>query len=347
MDKIRIMLDAGHYGKYNRSSVVPTYYESEMNFKLVNYLKEELDRYGFETGLVRKDNTKDMDVYTRGTKAKGYDLFLSIHSNACSTESVDYPVVYRAHGNLNNADVLALRLAKVIENTMKTKQAGKTATRQGTNGGEYYGVLRGARDVGCKLFYIVEHSFHSNIRATNWLLIDTNLKQLAINEAQVIAEYYGYSLIDKPVTKVDDTVSNTTIKIGDTVKLKESALQWDKGNIKDSYKDKEYKVKSIDAKGRTVLTINGTVMYAVNRNDIYIPGENKVDKVIVDEYKVKVEIKNLWIRAGAGTGNATKGYIPPGVYTIVETKAGKGSTKGWGRLKSGVGWISLDFTKNV
>ena len=33
-----------------------------------------------------------------------------------------------------------------------------------------------------------------------------------------------------------------------------------------------------------------------------------------------------------------------GVYTIVEVKSGKGSTAGWGRLKSGAGWISLDYT---
>jgi len=36
-----------------------------------------------------------------------------------------------------------------------------------------------------------------------------------------------------------------------------------------------------------------------------------------------------------------------GVYTIVEVKSGKGSTAGWGRLKSGAGWISLDFYTRV
>ena len=40
-------------------------------------------------------------------------------------------------------------------------------------------------------------------------------------------------------------------------------------------------------------------------------------------------------------------YVPPGVYTIVEVKAGKGSDAGWGRLKSGAGWIALEFTENV
>ena len=40
-------------------------------------------------------------------------MFLSLHSNACGTESVDYPVVYRAYDGLNGADVLAGKLAEV------------------------------------------------------------------------------------------------------------------------------------------------------------------------------------------------------------------------------------------
>ena len=40
-------------------------------------------------------------------------------------------------------------------------------------------------------------------------------------------------------------------------------------------------------------------------------------------------------------------FIPVGVYTIVEVKSGKGSTAGWGRLKSGAGWISLDFATRI
>ena len=60
-------------------------------------------------------------------------------------------------------------------------------------------------------------------------------------------------------------------------------------------------------------------------------------------FKVKVEIRNLNIRSGAGTDNAIKMICPPGTYTITEVKSGKGSDKGWGRLKSGAGWISLDF----
>lgn len=65
-------------------------------------------------------------------------------------------------------------------------------------------------------------------------------------------------------------------------------------------------------------------------------------------YLVQVTANDLNIRKGAGTNYATVGaFIKPGVYTIVEEKSGTGSTKGWGKLKSGAGWISLDYCKRV
>lgn len=64
-------------------------------------------------------------------------------------------------------------------------------------------------------------------------------------------------------------------------------------------------------------------------------------------FKVKVSISDLWIRKGAGTNYDKIKFIKPGVYTIVEVKSGKGSSAGWGRLKSGAGWISLDFATRV
>lgn len=64
-------------------------------------------------------------------------------------------------------------------------------------------------------------------------------------------------------------------------------------------------------------------------------------------YKVKVTADVLNIRKGAGTNYGTNGSIKDkGVYTIVAESTGKGATK-WGKLKSGAGWISLDFCKKV
>ena len=62
-------------------------------------------------------------------------------------------------------------------------------------------------------------------------------------------------------------------------------------------------------------------------------------------FKVKVTISDLWIRAGAGTNTAKKRFIPKGVYTIVETKNNGGYE--WGKLKSGEGWIALNYTTKL
>lgn len=59
-------------------------------------------------------------------------------------------------------------------------------------------------------------------------------------------------------------------------------------------------------------------------------------------FLVKVNRDNLNIRDGAGTNYNKKGYIPRGTYTIVEVQ-----NKNWGKLKSGLGWICLDYTETV
>lgn len=64
-------------------------------------------------------------------------------------------------------------------------------------------------------------------------------------------------------------------------------------------------------------------------------------------YLVKVTANALNIRAGAGTNYEVVGCIrDKGVYTIVAEASGEGADK-WGKLKSGAGWIALDFTKKV
>ena len=65
-------------------------------------------------------------------------------------------------------------------------------------------------------------------------------------------------------------------------------------------------------------------------------------------FLVKVSIDDLNIRKGAGTNTAKTGmYTGVGVFTILEVKIGKGSDAGLGRLKSGAGWISLDYCQRV
>lgn len=63
-------------------------------------------------------------------------------------------------------------------------------------------------------------------------------------------------------------------------------------------------------------------------------------------FLVRVSIGDLNIRKGPGTDYGRVQFCPLGVYTIVATSSGAGASL-WGRLKSGIGWISLDFVKRV
>jgi hypothetical protein len=64
-------------------------------------------------------------------------------------------------------------------------------------------------------------------------------------------------------------------------------------------------------------------------------------------YLARVTTAALNIRKGAGTNCAVTGVITDrGAYTIVEEAKGSGAAK-WGRLKSGAGWISLDYTQKI
>ena len=60
------------------------------------------------------------------------------------------------------------------------------------------------------------------------------------------------------------------------------------------------------------------------------------------DYKVKITTDVLNIRSGPGTSYDIVGSVKKGdTYTIVEEQ------KNWGRLKSGAGWICLDYTEKV
>ncbi len=106
----------------------------------------------------------------------------------------------------------------------------------------------------------------------------------------------------------------------------------DAASQKGAYHNLEYAKKCADEnKGYSVFDESGKVLYS---NTAFEP------------YLVKVSISDLNIRKGPGTNYARTKYIPKGVYTIVEESDGKGATK-WGKLKSGAGWISLDYVKRV
>lgn len=208
----KVLLDAGHYGSKYNQGVISEYYESNMTWELQGYLKKELLAYGITVGVTRTNKDTDVAVYKRGTMAKGYDLLISLHSNAASAESVKRVSIYKPLSGIG--DKIAELIGKAVLNCMNLKADKnwyyETKTRKSEKGNwEYYGVLRGAADVGVPAL-IVEHSFHTNKEACSWLLKSANLKELAKAEAKAIAGYFG---IAQTATEAVEEVKSVTVTL--------------------------------------------------------------------------------------------------------------------------------------
>ena len=68
-------------------------------------------------------------------------------------------------------------------------------------------------------------------------------------------------------------------------------------------------------------------------------GVTTSNNVVVNSYTVKVTANSLNVRSGPGTNHNVVTTVKKNqVYTIVET------SNNWGKLKSGAGWICLDYT---
>ena len=70
-------------------------------------------------------------------------------------------------------------------------------------------------------------------------------------------------------------------------------------------------------------------------------------KTEFNPYLVRVSVADLNIRKGPGTNYAKTGnFTGIGVFTIIAEENGQGASR-WGKLKSGAGWISLDYAKRI
>ena len=86
-------------------------------------------------------------------------------------------------------------------------------------------------------------------------------------------------------------------------------------------------------------------VFDFNGNVVYEP--TAAEPAVKVPFLVKVSISDLNIRKGRGTTFDRVQFWPSGVYAIVEVKQGNGSEKGWGWLKSGIGWISLSYIERL
>lgn len=141
-------------------------------------------------------------------------------------------------------------------------------------------------------------------------------------------------LAEKVTAQLGGSADTPTV----TTQLYRVRQTWsDSKSQKGAYKILSNAKKCADANpGYSVFDASGKVVYAPVASAADVP------------FLVKVSINDLNICKGPGTDYAKTGkFTGKGVFTIVKVKSGKGSTAGWGRLKSGAGWISLDYAAKI
>ena len=225
-------------------------------------------------------------------------------------------------------------------------------------------IERGKKSKGCDLFI----SDHSNAVGNG---MNENVSYAAI-----------YHLVDDTTVKCDDISREFAYKIapvianamGITYKVLTRKAQSDRnsdGIKNDNYYGVLHGARLVGTPGLILEhgfhTNTATVNWLLKDENLerlakaeaecinqYFGTSKPVDPVVPDvkpvdsSFKVRVKISDLNIRKGPGTNYDRIGYfLNPGVYTIVEVQNGTGSKTGWGKLKSGAGWISLDFATRI
>lgn len=163
-------------------------------------------------------------------------------------------------------------------------------------------------------------------------------------------DHFGLSMAQfrQDIKDTMDTIasgSKGTIEEGNIVSIAPDATYYSGKPVPDWVKEQNWIVKKVNG-DRVVIDKNVSKTRAINSPI------NAKFLTVIESFKpfmVQVSISNLNMRTGPGKTYDRIGYIPKGIYTIVEVK-GK-----WGRLKSTQeyggkqvkAWIHLDYTTRV
>jgi len=155
---------------------------------------------------------------------------------------------------------------------------------------------------------------------------------------------------EDPVKPSIPDTGSATVKKGDTVRILSGATYYSGKAIPAWVAAKEWIVQEVSG-DRAVIdkSVDGknAICSPINVKFLSVVGGTATQTPSFSAYLVKITTDALNIRKGPGTGYGLNGCIRDrGVYTIVAESTGTGATK-WGKLKSGAGWISLDYTQKV
>lgn len=182
---MKILLDAGHGAGTAHNRGATCYNEGDNNYHYSLVLKEELENYkNAKVDLTRNKITDNPSLAERSRIGNGYNLFLSLHSNAISgNNTVRGTEVWDSVEKPNK--VLAKAICDATAELFQHNNRG-IKYREGQPGWNWYGVLRLN---GAKSAMILENGFHTN--HSDCKFFKDNHKKIAEVQSFVIANHYG------------------------------------------------------------------------------------------------------------------------------------------------------------
>lgn len=205
-----VVLDPGHDGTHGGSSA-NGFVEAQLNLKIAQYCKAELEEYRGVTVYMTRDSSScpsgggdnGLCIQRRADIARnmGANLFVSLHNNYSDSPSASGAEVWYPNQNYNpwTSQVGGSAASKILEQLTSLGLHNRgTQIRNAQidkypdgSAADWYGVIRHCKEYGIPGI-IVEHAFMSNSSdAANFLSNDEGLKKLGVADATGIAQYYG------------------------------------------------------------------------------------------------------------------------------------------------------------
>ena len=246
-----------------------------------------------------------------------------------------------ADGKVNKTDA-----EKIIEHTLKNTLKGDALKRADynkdgkVNSSDARAILDDIEKTTNKETYRVRKTW-ADAASQKGAYTDLNKAKKACDEAG--AGYEVYDSKGKVVyTAPSKTTTTQTLKVGNTCKLTADAKFTTGDDVPDWVINSTLYIREVSSDNTVVISTQKTGAITGRVNKKYIKGATTTttNKTTTTSYQVYVTASKLNVRSGPGLNYKVNTTISKNeVYTIVEEK------NGWGKLKSGAGWISLEYTK--
>lgn len=298
--------------------------------------KSALERCGFEVKLEQYDTMQNRVAHSNAWKA---DMHVAIHTNATEKHTAGGTQVYyyAANGYGNVA-------AKAVFDELKTITPGSNAEVY-----KKYSTLYEVRATKATAVYI-EAEFHDVPEYAKWII--EHVTDLGEAICKGICKYYGVKYVAPKEEITEDEKPAVSSPIAYESIKPEAELDF-RGTRAYATAESTVGVKVSPSRVKvTHIYLKSSAhpihVRSVNSDHAYVPGVygwvDLKDLYPVEDtsFLVKVTASSLNIRTGPSTSYKIVGSIKDqGVYTIEEVQ------NGWGKLKSKLGWICLDYTKRI